>query len=236
MLKILNEKTCLNDINEINKLGITRFEKYYGNHKQSLDISMLKYESDVYKPIQWNIISNKDNIVLYTSEVIDSNYVAIKAETEINCNINDAVEFLSDIYKIKEYNHTIEDVELIKQFRDKMCIYKTTSINLYGVKARDFILFNNYYHNNNEDAHYIFSLSVNNDSINKKFKSKKETVRGEIIITGFYIKKIDIKKCKLIVVNHIELNGSLPSIAINNLIHGDTIKVLENIRNILHVK
>ena len=236
MLKILNEKTCLNDVNEINKLGITRFEKYCGNHKQCLDISMLKYESDVYVPIQWNIISNKDNIVLYTSEVVDSNYIAIKAETEINCNINDAVEFLSDIYKIKEYNHTIEDVELIKQFRDKMCIYKTTSINLYGVKARDFILFNNYYYNNNEDAHYIFSLSVNNDSINKKFKSKKDTVRGEIIITGFYVKKIDVNKCKLIVVNHIELNGSLPSIAINNLIHGDTIKVLENIRNILHVK
>jgi len=236
MLKILNEKTCLNDVNEINKLGITRFEKYCGNHKQCLDISMLKYESDVYVPIQWNIISNNDNIVLYTSEVIDSNYIAIKAETEINCNINDAVEFLSDIYKIKEYNHTIEDVELIKQFKDKMCIYKTTSINLYGVKARDFILFNNNYYNNNEDAHYIFSLSVNNDSINKKFKSKKDTVRGEIIITGFYVKKIDVNKCKLIVVNHIELNGSLPSIAINNLIHGDTIKVLENIRNILYVK
>jgi hypothetical protein len=236
MLKILNEKTCLNDVNEINKLGITRFEKYCGNHKQCLDISMLKYESDVYKPIQWNIISNKNNIILCTSDVLESNYLAIKGEIEINCNLHDAIEFLSNINKIKEYNHTIENIELIKQFTDKMCIYKTTSINLYGVKARDFILFNNCYYNKNEDSHYIFSLSVNNDSINKKFKSKKDSVRGEIIITGFYIKKIDNNKCKIIMINHLELNGSIPSIAINNLIHGDTIKVLENIRNILHVK
>ena len=236
MLKILNEKNCLNDVNEINKLGITRFEKYCGNHTPSLDITMLKYESDVYIPIKWNVVNNKDNIILSTSEVVDSNYLAIKAETDIKANVHDIVEFLSNINKITTYNHTIEDVQLIKRFTDKMCIYKTTSMQLYGVQAREFILFNNYYYNQEEEAQYIFSLSVNNDSINKKCKSKKEIVRGEIIITGFYVKKMDNNKCKIIMINHIELNGSIPSIAINNLIHSDTIKVLNNIRSILQVE
>lgn len=229
MLKILNEKTCLSDIREINQLGIVRFEKYFGNHKMSQDLFMLKYESDIYHPKKWSLISNQDNIHLYTSEVADSKYLALKAETEIQCNIQDAIEFLRNINNITSYNHTIENIELIKKFSQHMLLYKTNTVKMYGVSARDFILFHNHHHNKEENAHYIFSLSVDNESINKKYKKNNHNVRGEIMITGHYLQEIDENKCKIVLINHVELNGSIPTIAINNLIHHDTIVIFKKL-------
>lgn len=236
MLKILNERSDLNDVNEINKLGVVRFEKYYGNYTPSTDITMLKYESDIYVPKNWVLISNKDNIKLFTSEVVDSNYVALKTETECRCNVKDAISFLSDVENIPHYNHTIDKVEIVKKMTGNNCIYKTTSMKLYGITVRDFILFNNIYYNKREDAHYVFSLSVNNDSINKKYKTLNDNVRGEIKITGYYLKQLNDNKCKISMVSHIELNGLIPTIAINNLIHNDTINIVKKIINKLEGK
>lgn len=229
MLKILNEKTSLSDIREINQLGIVRFEKYFGNHKRSQDFFMLKYESDMYYPKKWSLISNQDNIKLYTSEVADSSYLALKAETEIHCNIQDAIEFLRNINNITSYNHTIENIELIKKFSQHMLLYKTNTVKMYGVSARDFILFHNHHYNKEENAHYIFSLSVDNESINKKYKKNNHNVRGEIMISGHYLQEIDENKCKIVLINHVELNGSIPTIAINNLIHNDTIGIFKKL-------
>ena len=229
MLKILNERTCLSDIREINQLGIVRFEKYFGNHKRSQDLFMLKYESDIYDPKKWNLVSNQDNINLYTSEVADSSYLALKAESEVNCNIHNAIDFLRNINNITTYNHTINSTELIKKFSQNMLLYKTNTVKMYGISARDFILFHNHHFNKEENSHYIFSLSVDNESINKKYKKDNNNVRGEIIISGHYLQELDENKCKIALITHVELNGSIPSIAINNLIHNDTVVIFKNL-------
>lgn len=229
MLKILNEKTSLSDIREINQLGIVRFEKYFGNHKRSEELFMLKYESDMYYPKKWSLISNQDNIKLYTSEVADSSYLALKAETEIQCNIQDALDFLRNINNITSYNHTIDNIEPIKKLSQHMLLYKTNTVKMYGISARDFILFHNHHYNKQENAHYIFSLSVDNESINKKYKKDNKHVRGEIMISGHYLQEIDENKCKIALITHVELNGFIPTIAINTLIHNDTIVIFKKL-------
>ena len=87
------------------------------------------------------------------------------------------------------------------------------------------MLFHNLYYCKEEDAYYIYSTSINNESINKKY-GNDDCVRGNIIIAGFYIKEISQNKCHVTAISHIELNGNIPTIAINNLIDNDTVKIL----------
>ncbi len=190
---------------------------------------MLKYESDIYEPKKWNLISNQDKINLYTSEVAESSYLALKAETEVNCNIHDAIDFLRNINNITSYNHTIDSTELIKKFSQHMLLYKTNTVKMHGINSRDFILFHNHQFNKEENAHYIFSLSVDNESINKKYKKDNKHVRGEIMISGHKLKEIDENKCKIELITHVELNGFIPTIAINTLIHNDTIVIFKKL-------
>ena len=87
------------------------------------------------------------------------------------------------------------------------------------------MLFHNLHYCKDEDAYYIYSISINNESINNKYGGK-DYVRGNIIITGFYIKDIKPDKCHVTAISHVELNGNIPTIAINNLINDDTVKIL----------
>jgi hypothetical protein len=225
MLKILNETTCLNDTNEIEKLAIIRFEKYLGVFKPSNNLYNLKLESDVYEPKIWSEKKHCDNILMSTSEVANSYYVAFKLETQCNVNMTNVVEYLSNVENITSYNHTIDSCNIIKNFKNNCCIYRITTPKMYGVNNRDFILYNNVY-KLDDSTSYIYSISINNDSINKKY-SKKNYVRGEIIITGFKVKKLTMNSCYITLLSHIEVNGSIPSLAVNNLINNDTVKVFK---------
>lgn len=225
MLRILNETTCLNDTNEIEKLAIVRFEKYLGIFKPSNDLYNLRFESDIYTPKLWTFKKECDNIKMNTSEVANSYYVAFKLEKLCNNNMANIVEYLSNIENITAYNHTIDSCNIIKKYKNNSCIYRITTPKLYGVNHRDFILYNNVY-KVDDSICYIYSISINNDSINKKY-SKKNYVRGEIIITGFKVEKLTMNSCYITLLSHIEVNGSIPSLAVNNLINDDTVKVFK---------
>ena len=49
------------------------------------------------------------------------------------------------------------------------------------------------------------------------------------MISGHYLQEIDENKCKIALINHVELNGSIQTIAINNLIHNDTIGIFKKL-------
>ncbi len=229
MLRILNETTNLNDINDINLLGKIRFEKYSGFFKPTNNIKFLTFENDIYVPKEWKYQSEKYNIILSTSTVINSNYVAFKMETTCSCNINKAVEYLSNVENIPSYNHTTESTKIIKKFSDNNVIYRLVAPSIYGVASRDFILCNNVNYNETDNSYYIYSLSVDNDSINKRFSKNNKHVRGNIIITGYYLKPISEDVCIIKCISHIEVNGVIPTIAVNNLINEDTLKVFKSV-------
>lgn len=229
MLRILNETTNLNDINDINLLGKIRFEKYFGSFKPTNNIKFLTIENDIYVPKDWNYQCEKYNIKLSTSSVINSNYVAFRLESICSCNINKAVEYLSNVENIPHYNHTVESIKIIKTFTDQNLIYRLIAPSIYGVASRDFILCSNVIYNENDSSYYIYSLSVNNDSINKRFSKNNKHVRGNIIVTGYYIKHISEDVCTISSISHIEVNGVLPTIAVNNLINDDTLKVFKKV-------
>lgn len=225
MLKILNEVINLNDSVEINKLALIRIRRFLGNYKSNNNINQLKLESDVYYPLQWNKKIDKPDILMMTSDVNGSDYIASKIEKICNNNAKNVATYLSSIKDIPNYNHTIESAKIIKNIKDIGTIYRLRSTKLYGVSPREFMLFHNLHYCKDEDAYYIYSISINNESINKKY-GNDDCVRGNIIITGFYIKEISQNKCHVTAISHVELNGNIPTIAINNLIDNDTVKIL----------
>ena len=125
--------------------------------------------------------------------------------------------------------HIENKFAMLKKYSEKSAIYRLIAPSIYSVASRDFILCTNVIYNENDSSYYIYSLSVNNDSINKRFAKNNNHVRGNIIISGYYIRPIDDKQCIISSISHIEVNGVLPTIAVNNLINEDTLKVFKTV-------
>lgn len=226
MLKILNDTIQLENTDDVITLGRMRLMRYLGIWTNTNLPQNIKLEADIYCPKKWDFQKSKNEVSLSTTEVPGTTYNALFVESEINCSVKDARKLLMDCTKITQYNPIVDNSKLIQSLNKQSKKIEFTTKALCGTSPRYFHVYNSYF-KLRDGSELISAVSTPSDKIPDNY------VEAMVIASGYHIIPIMENKIRLIMIYHTELGGFIPSIAINNLIHNDSIKIVENIRDIL---
>jgi hypothetical protein len=158
----------------------------------------------------WKLVSEKEGIKIYTSEVIDSKIKAIKVECEFNASASQLVALLMDINTSADWVYHTKSATIIKQVSPSE-IYYYSEVNMpWPTANRDFV------------AHLTVSQNpitkvviIDGPAVQGMMPDKKGIVRISNSIGKWTITPFGLDQIKVQYTLHVEPGGSIPAWMVN---------------------
>ncbi len=136
--------------------------------------------------------------------------IASKGVSVVNFPLEKVVDFLAEVGVLKKLNPTCVEDKLLHEDKDIKVVYMRYSAP-WPVSHRDFVSVT-YQTAESKDKVYLGSKSCNYPC-----PEEKKVVRGEILIGGYILERIDENKTKVTYMSNADIKGSIPGMIKNEL-------------------
>ena len=187
--------------------------------------------------LDWQYKDNKKGVTVSASMVAGSTWQAIKAHTYIRTNKEKLRTLLTDDSRINEFDDMFDFCQFVVRINDKTSIRRMCFKAIWPTAPRDFAALTTWAENE-DGSLFIVSRSAPDDIRGQE----KGFVRGTIQISGYYVQPYGCcdsdaellpEHCKVTLVAHTELGGTLPVSVINMLSTAAPLKILSAITAIV---
>jgi len=224
--------------------ALRKFRLYLG-----LDPSRAAHVSEM--GVDWQLKVAKPSINVFTTMIAGNSWQAIKAVTVMRADKMSIVKLLTNDSRLGEYDDMFDFATFISKVDDETSIRRICFKGVWPTAPRDFVLCTTW-QEQQDGTVFIASMSAD-DSL---CAPQKGYVRGSIQISGYFIEPYSASRavtvelcsslsapalstaispgeCKVTLVAHTELGGSLPASVINMLSTQAPVKMLAAIGDIV---
>ena len=187
--------------------------------------------------LDWQFKDKKKGVSVCASMVNGSTWQAIKACTYIKTKKEKLLQLLTDDSRISEFDDMFDFCQFVVRINENTSIRRMCFKAIWPTAPRDFVALTSW-KENADGSLYIVSRSAPDDIR----EHEKGFVRGTIEISGYYVQPYGCcnddtellpDHCKVTLVAHTKLGGTLPSSVINMLSTAAPLKILSAITAIV---
>lgn len=211
----------------------------------SADVNTQRHKSALGLALNWQLRVAKQGVTVWTSPVNvhaggpgGGQWQAIKAEKLIHADKVQILKLLTDDSRLKEYDDMLDFTQFISAVDGCTVIKRVAFKGIWPTAPRDFVTLSTW-HENEDGSLCVASRSA--EECVSQCSPRKGFVRGFVHVSGYYIQPQPQSQsqsqrcCKVTLIAHTELGGTLPVSIINMLATSAPIKLLLAIDAILKV-
>lgn len=159
---------------------------------------------------KWTLLKEDKNIKLYTRRLSEQDTLdCCRGITTLHCSLEKAVHFLW--HESRKYSLGVIEQSVVEEFASNVRVIYQAIKSPALVSNRDFVYLSSSEAIEQGTAHAITSVSVEH----AKMPAQSGFVRGELMLSGFYLKRITDTSCELQYFVHVNINGWVPAWLIN---------------------
>lgn len=158
----------------------------------------------------WTLLKEDKGVQLFTKRLTEKDTLdCCRGITTLQCSLEKAVHFLWN--ESRKYSLGVKEQRFIEEYSTTARVVYQAIQSPAFVSNRDFVYLSTL-HQLNDQVRVITSVSVEHD------KMPEQTgvyVRGELLLSGFYLKRLTDTTCQLQYFVHVNINGWIPAWLIN---------------------
>jgi hypothetical protein len=190
--------------------------------------AVLSVHSDSSELVSWVHRVNKKQIDVYSAKLSSSCWQLIKAETTIEATQQKIFDLLINDENIPIIDDMIDSVELLVRVDERTAVRRMKAKGVWPTDPRDFIVCTSW-QALTDGSVVIVSRSASDDLR----PQKKGYVRGFVQVSGYRIEPLTSSvahsSCRVTLMAHTELGGSLPATVINLLSVSAPLKIMQSV-------
>ena len=176
----------------------------------------------------WQLKKDKTGIQIFTSKVENSKYKAIRAVTEINTDMHNAIALILDLTACSEWVHLCVESKLIESVsKTENYIYTYTNAP-FPIKNRDMVS-----HVMWQFDHNTGKVSMLSKATEGRVPQSKRAIRITNATAQWHFTTIDQTTLRVECYVHIDPAGPVPAWLSNLLLIKSPFKTIQNMRQIL---